>query len=82
MITKENLKEVILSIPKKRLNQVFNNKKDWLLIQLCIFNTGTKVYIENKYYHEKHENYAYQTGNLFLHKDTFFDLLHDFNINF
>jgi hypothetical protein len=82
MITRENLKEVILLIPKKRLKQVFENQKDWLLIQVCIFNTGAKVYIENKYYHQKHENYAYQTGNLFIHKDTFFDFLYDLKIDF
>lgn len=59
MITRENLNEVILSIPKKRLNQVFNNKKDWLLIQLCIFNSGTKVYIENQHYEKGIYNLGY-----------------------
>ena len=82
MITNQNLKEVINLIPKKRLKQVFKNQKNWLLIQLCIFNAGAKVYIENKYYHEKHENYANQTGNIFIHKDTFLDLLNDLDINF
>lgn len=82
MITRDNLKQVITLIPQKRLKQVFNNKKDWLLIQLCIFNTGTKVYIENKYYNQKHENYAFETGNLFIHKDNFFELLNDLKINF
>lgn len=82
MITNQNLKEVINLIPKKRLKQIFKNKKNWLLIQLCVFNSGAKVYIESKYYHKKHENYAYETGNIFIHKDTFFDFLHDLNIIF
>jgi hypothetical protein len=81
MITRENIKEVITLIPKKRLNQIFDNKMDWVLLELYIFNAGYQIVVKNKYYNSKDEKIAYENGNLFMHKDTFSDLLQDLNIS-
>ena len=75
MLTNDNLKQVLLEIDPEELQTVLDGDKDYVYLQLHIFNVGSHPTIEEHDYDENLEQQAQGNGMLFCSKDEFLDLM-------
>jgi hypothetical protein len=77
MITKENLTEVLDSITEEDINNVFNSNKDYVALQVYIFNAGdyVKLYSIDPSSNDSEE--VQNNGGIVCDKDCFLQLFKD-----
>lgn len=80
MITKQNIKEIIYSMPISEIEEAINAKGDFILLECFIFNTGYKVKISSKCYNMEEDIEAGNNGQLYTEKDDFCTLLNEIGI--
>lgn len=80
MITKENIKEFIESIPTETMQAELDKPNDFVLLQSHIFNVGGYATIESMDYDEEVDEQAQASGNLFCDKDTFLQMCSELEV--
>ena len=75
MITKENLKEVLSKLTPEDLDAVEQCQKDFVGLELLIFNAGYRVQLTMFDYDEEIEKEYLANGTIFCDKDNFRELL-------
>lgn len=80
MITKENIKSLIETIPTETMQEELDKQHDFVLLQAHIFNVGSYGTIESMDYDEEVEQDAHATGNLFCDKDTFLQMCEELEV--
>jgi hypothetical protein len=80
MITKDNIKEVLSSITTSDIELAMEEKGDYVLVQLHIFNTGAYGSIHGMDYDEEISQIAADSGDLFIDKDEFLRLVEELDI--
>ena len=80
MITKENIKSLIETIPTETMQEELDKQHDFVLLQAHIFNVGGYGSIESMDYDEEIEQDAHATGNLFCDKDTFLQMCEELEV--
>jgi len=80
MITKENIKEFIESIPTETMQAELDKPNDFVLLQSHIFNGGGYATIESMDYDEEVDEQAQASGNLFCDKDTFLQMCSELEV--
>jgi len=71
MITHENLKEVLESLDRKTVQEELLKAEDWILLSICIFNTGFVANVESRDYEDEIAIEAGGNGDVFIDKDEF-----------
>jgi hypothetical protein len=80
MITKENIKHFIESIPTETMQSEIDKPHDFILLQAHIFNVGGYATIESLDYNEEVNENAQANGNLFCDKDAFLRMCEDLEV--
>lgn len=80
MITKDNIKYFIESIPTETMQQELDKPHDFILLQAHIFNVGGYGTIESIDYDEEVDEKASASGNLFCDKDTFLQMCSELEV--
>lgn len=80
MITKDNLKYFIESIPTETMQAELDKPNDFILLQAHIFNVGGYGTIESMDYDEGVDEGAQASGNLFCDKDTFLQMCEELEV--
>jgi hypothetical protein len=80
MVTKNNIKELIETIPTETMQTELDKPNDFILLQANIFNFGGYGIIESMDYNEEVEQEAHANGNLFCDKDTFLQLCSELEV--
>lgn len=80
MITKDNIKYLIETIPTETIQEELNKPNDFILLQAHIFNVGGYGTIESMDYDEEVEQEAQANGNLFCDKDTFLQMCSELEV--
>ena len=80
MITRDNLKYFIESIPAETMQSELAKPNDFVLLEAHIFNVGGYATIESLDYDEDVDEDAQASGNLFCDKDTFLQLCEDLEV--
>lgn len=80
MITKDNIKHFIESIPTETMQEELDKQHDFVLLQAHIFNVGGYGSIESMDYDEEIEQEAHAHGNLFCDKDTFLQMCEELEV--
>ena len=80
MVTKNNIKELIETIPTETMQTELDKPNDFILLQAHIFNVGGYGTIESIDYKEEVEEEAHANGNLFCDKDTFLQLCSELEV--
>ena len=80
MITRDNIKEFIQTIPTETIQEELDKPQDFILLQLHIFNVGGYVTIESLDYNEEVDEEAQASGNLFCDKDSFLQLCSELEV--
>jgi len=80
MITKENIKYFIESIPTETIQEELDKQHDFVLLQAHIINVGGYGSIESMDYDEEIQDDADANGNLFLDKDTFLQMCSELEV--
>jgi hypothetical protein len=75
MTIRENIKEVLESLPPCEIITAIDGESDYLFLQLSIFNAGWYATLENVPYSEELAENG--DGNLFLDKDDLLRLLQE-----
>jgi hypothetical protein len=80
MITKDNIKSLIETIPTETMQSELDKPHDFILLQAHIFNVGGYGTIESMDYDEEVEQEAHAHGNLFCDKDTFLQMCSELEV--
>jgi hypothetical protein len=80
MITKDNIKSLIETIPTETMQSELDKPHDFILLQAHIFNVGGYGTIESMDYNEEVDEEASASGNLFCDKDTFLQMCEDLEV--
>jgi hypothetical protein len=80
MITRDNIKEFIQTIPTETIQEELDKPQDFILLQSHIFNVGGYATIESLDYDEEVDEEAQASGNLFCDKDTFLQLCSELEV--
>jgi hypothetical protein len=80
MITKDNIKEFIQTIPTETIQEELDKPQDFILLQSHIFNVGGYATIESLDYNEEVDEKAQASGNLFCDKDNFLQLCSELEV--
>ena len=80
MITRDNLKYFIESIPTETMQEELDKSHDFILLQSHIFNVGGYGTIESMDYDEEVDEDAQASGNLFCDKDTFLQICSELEV--
>lgn len=80
MITKDNIKYLIETIPTETMQSELDKPNDFILLQAHIFNVGGYGSIESMDYDEEVDEKAQASGNLFCDKDTFLQLCSELEV--
>ena len=80
MITKDNIKYLIETIPTETMQSELDKPNDFILLQAHIFNVGGYGSIESMDYDEEVDEEAQASGNLFCDKDTFLQLCEELEV--
>lgn len=81
MITKNNIKEILLTVSPETIRRELSKDSNYLLIELHIFNAGHIVSISSCDYDYDTEKTANDSGNLFIDKDIFLELAKELKLN-
>ena len=80
MITKDNIKSLIETIPTETMQSELDKPHDFILLQAHIFNVGGYGTIESMDYNEEVDEEAQASGNLFCDKDTFLQMCSELEV--
>lgn len=80
MITKDNIKSLIETIPTETMQSELDKPHDFILLQAHIFNVGGYGTIESMHYKEEVDEEASASGNLFCDKDTFLQMCEELEV--
>jgi hypothetical protein len=80
MITKDNIKDLIETIPTETMQSELDKPNDFILLQAHIFNVGGYGTIESMDYNEEVDEEAQASGNLFCDKDSFLQLCSELEV--
>lgn len=81
MITRENIKELLLSFDKKEIQKVIYEEGDSVLLTLHTFNVGSYLTIISLNYTEEIAEEAFSNGNVMGDKAWFVQTLEECEIN-
>lgn len=80
MITRDNLKYFIESIPTETIQEELDKPHDFVLLQAHIFNVGGYGTIESMDYDEEVDEEAQASGNIFCDKDNFLQMCEELEV--
>jgi hypothetical protein len=80
MITKDNIKSLIETIPTETMQSELDKPHDFILLQAHIFNVGGYGTIESMDYNEEVDEEVSASGNLFCDKDTFLQMCSELEV--
>lgn len=80
MVTKDNIKYLIETIPTETMQEELDKPHDFILLQAHIFNVGGYGTIESMDYNEEVDEEASASGNLFCDKDTFLQMCSELEV--
>ena len=74
MITRNNLRDVINSIPEKDKKRILNSDKEFTVLYLHVFNTGCNVTVRLTDDYNRYKNVS-NNGNVILYTEEVQDLI-------